>query len=161
MQINFEKTSFMQKRLITKIFCQALNETENQMDNLVVNIYFASEQEIQKINKQHRDIDRATDVLSFPLLDIVYPQTVNDFCSEISPDGNLYLGDIVICKEVAKKQAKEYGHSLNREIGFLALHGLLHLLGYDHIEKQDEQVMMSTSEKILEKVKLAREVKNV
>ena len=161
MHINFEKTSFLQKRFITKIFNEALRQTKNQSENLVINISFVDAEQIKALNLQHRNIDRATDVLSFPMLEIAYPQTIKEFEDEISPDGNLYLGDIVICKEVAEKQAKEYGHSIRREIGFLALHGLLHLLGYDHIEKEEEHVMMSISENILSSLKLTREVRDV
>ena len=77
-------------------------------------------------------------------------QKLSEFESE-KVDGLLFLGDIVICKDVAKRQAKEYGHSLKREVCFLALHSLLHLLGYDHIEKDEEKEMMAVAEKILNK----------
>lgn len=123
--------------------------TDNNIDGIEVTVSFVDGQTIQKYNKQHRNVDRETDVLSFPMLNIHYTQTVKDFAGEIMPDGSLYLGDVVICKKVAKRQAKEYGHKTKREVAFLALHGLLHLLGYDHIEKDDEKVMMAKSEEIL------------
>ena len=81
---------------------------------------------------------------------------MKEFEQEKDEEGILFLGDIVICKKVAYKQAKEYGHSKKREICFLALHGLLHLLGYDHIEKKDEKLMTKTANSILEKFGVER-----
>ena len=126
------------------------------MQNVCVSVTFENQEKIKQLNNDFRKIDKSTDVLSFPLLDIQYPQKLNDFKDEYSPDGNLYLGDIVICPEIAKSQAKYYKHSLKREIGFLALHGLLHLLGYDHIEKEDEEVMTKVSEEILQSLNIKR-----
>ena len=149
MILNFEKVGHKYKKIIRKIYEKAFEMTENQVDGIEVTISFVDGQTIQKYNKQHRDVDRETDVLSFPMLNIHYAQKVEEFAGEIMPDGSLYLGDVVICKKVAKRQAKEYGHKTKREVAFLALHGLLHLLGYDHIEKDDEKVMMAKSEEIL------------
>lgn len=161
MQINFEKVRIRYRKLIKTVFEEAIRCTENDVSNLMVTVLFAKTDEIRNLNRIYRNIDRATDVLSFPMLDIVYPHKINDFMTEISPDGNLYLGDIVICKKIAKKQAKEYGHSKKREIAFLALHGLLHLLGYDHIKEEDEKIMIKTSETILNKLKINKGNKNV
>ena len=90
------------------------------------------------------------------MLDIKFPQRIEDFEYERTPDGILNLGDIVICPKVAKKQAKYFNHGKEREISFLALHGLLHLLGYDHIEKNDEEIMTKTSEEILKSLNIKR-----
>ena len=95
-------------------------------------------------------------VLYFPQLQIKYPQKLGEFVSEISPDGLLRLGDIVICKQRAKAQAKQLGHNYKRELAFLALHGFLHLLGYDHIEKEDEKIMNDMCEKILSSLNIKR-----
>lgn len=140
---------FPYKRKIVKLFKTAEKILNENFENVNVSINFVSEDEIQKLNKNFRDVDRATDVLSFPNLDKKHAQKVAEFLSESDGNGIIFLGDIVICKKVAFRQAKEYGHSKNREICFLALHGLLHLLGYDHIEKDDEKLMMETAEKIL------------
>ena len=156
MIINFNKVSIGYRRLIKKIFAQALLQTKNNDLDLVMSVTFAKEKRIKELNKLSRNIDKVTDVLSFPMLDIKYPQKVKDFSDEIIPDGTLYLGDIVICKKRAKEQAKEYEHSLKREIGFLALHGLLHILGYDHIEAEDEKIMTETAKVILDNVGLKR-----
>lgn len=107
--------------------------------NGIFNVIFVDNDYIQKINREYRSIDRPTDVISFALEDeddIKY----NDF---------RMLGDIYISIDKAKEQAIEYGHSLDREICFLSIHGILHLLGYDHIEKSDEVVMFAKQEEIL------------
>ena len=96
-------------------------------------------EEIQRLNFSYRQIDRVTDVLTFPAWEgdvILCP-----------PDG--YLGDIAICFERAQEQAEEYGHSLERELAFLSVHGALHLLGYDHMEPDDERKMLAQQDEIL------------
>lgn len=96
-------------------------------------------EEIQRLNASYRHIDRVTDVLTFPAWEgdsILCP-----------PDG--YLGDIAICLERAQEQAEEYGHSLERELAFLSVHGALHLLGYDHMQPDDEQKMLAMQDEIL------------
>ncbi len=103
-------------------------------------------EEIQTLNCTYRDVDRVTDVLTFPAREgdaILCP-----------PDG--YLGDIAICYERAVGQAEEYGHSLERELAFLAVHGALHLLGYDHMEPADERKMLQKQEEILQAMRLSR-----
>ena len=160
MIINFEKVGCGCKRLIKKIYLAALKATGNDKEGLEVTVSFATEEKIREFNNQYRQVDRATDVLSFPMLNINYNQKVDEFVDDVLPNGALYLGDVVICKKVAKRQAKEYGHSLKREVAFLALHGFLHLLGYDHIEKNDEEIMMAKSEEILSILNIKRK-KNV
>lgn len=142
---------------IKKMFCDALEIKQqncNQIKdkNFEVSLRFSSEEEIKDINKQYRGVDKKTDVLSFPIIDF---NNDEDLESELSQN-ELMLGDIIICKQVAKSQAKEYQHSLKREICFLALHGFLHLLGYDHIEKKDEIEMQAIAKLILEKNNINR-----
>ena len=156
MILEFDKVKHKYKKIIRKIYDVALKETNNDLPNTRLTVSFVKRERIKELNRMYRKIDRVTDVLSFPMLDIVYPQTLKDYQDEYSPDGNLYLGDVVICPKVAKWQAKLYGHSKKREIAFLALHGLLHILGYDHIQAEDEKIMMETSEKILEKTDIKR-----
>lgn len=160
MEINFEGVGLRYRKLIKKIYNKALELTQNTLEGVELTISFVSANKIRQYNKQYRGVDRATDVLSFPMLNINYKQSVRDFAEELLPNGTLYLGDVVICKKVAKLQAKEYGHSLKREVAFLALHGLLHVLGYDHIEKEDEEIMMKKSEEILDSLGIKR-YKNV
>lgn len=151
------KKHFPYKRLIKKIFEKALQTTRNCVDDVAVGLCLVDKKMIRHLNQTYRNIDKETDVLSFPFLNIDYKtDKLEKFDAERNPDGQLFLGDIYICKEVAKKQAKEYGHSNKREICFLALHGLLHLLGYDHIKKTDERVMMQTAEEILQNCNVGR-----
>ena len=103
------------------------------------NVIIVDNEFIHKMNREYRGIDRPTDVISFALEDE----------HDIDYDDFRLLGDIYISIDKAKEQAKEYGHSLRREICFLSVHGLLHLLGYDHMEKEDEKVMFARQEMIL------------
>ncbi|MBN3525914.1 rRNA maturation RNase YbeY [Paenibacillus apiarius] len=124
-----------------------------------VALTFVDDQQIHELNREYRGIDRPTDVLSFALhestdeeLDILY---------EVEDEGELesmsdLLGDIIISTERARAQADDYGHSLEREIGFLFVHGFLHLLGYDHQDEASERVMMDKQEAVLARIGLSR-----
>jgi probable rRNA maturation factor len=117
------------------------------LTNVEFNVIFVDAQKIQEINKQYRGIDKVTDVISFAL---------EDGEDNIKFEFGRLLGDIYICTERMKQQAKDYGHSLNREMGFLTVHGLLHLLGYDHMNKEDEKIMFEKQELILDGYGLKR-----
>ena len=133
------------------VFDDALKLTGKDVDCLSGGIYFVSKRKIKKLNYKHRGINKVTDVLSFPLLNTKKMGTLNNFDSERDPlTKELELGDIVICKSIAKKQSKQYRHSYHREINFLALHGFLHLLGFDHLSKHDEKEMTDLSMQILD-----------
>lgn len=120
-----------------------------------VNVMFADNDLIRNINHEQRNIDSATDVLSFPFLNAKNGEiTVFD---EDFYEGYLTLGDIVISLERAAEQAKEYGHSFEREVGFLTCHSMLHLLGYDHIDESDRAIMRRKEEEILKILKLTRD----
>ena len=110
----------------------------------VVSVSFIDNEEIHKINKEYRKIDRPTDVISFAFLDN------EDRAKEYASGMPVILGDIYISLDKASEQAKEYGHSMKRELCFLFVHGLLHLLGYDHMKKEDEEIMFPLQDKILE-----------
>lgn len=122
-----------------------------------MNISFSSEDEIRRLNRDFRNVDSVTDVLSFPANDLTCPISKTGItCDMEVDDGMIFLGDIIICYERACEQAEEYGHSLKRELCFLALHGTLHLLGYDHIEPEDEAVMMSKQNDVLNRFGIER-----
>ena len=110
-----------------------------KINNVIFNIIIVDNNYIQKLNREYRKIDSPTDVISFALED-------ND---DINYSPIRLLGDIYISLDKAKEQAKEYNHSLLRELSFLAVHGLLHLLGYDHMNKEDEKIMFEKQERIL------------
>lgn len=117
-----------------------------KLNNVIFNIIIVDKEKIQEINKTYRNIDRVTDVISFAL---------EDDDSFVKTDFRV-LGDIYICLDKAIEQAKEYGHSLKREISFLTIHGLLHLLGYDHMTEKDEKEMFGLQEMILNEYGLKR-----
>lgn len=111
--------------------------------NCEISVTFTDNESIRELNREYRDIDRETDVLSFPMEDM----------DELDGDGDVVLGDVVISLEKAKEQAEEYGHSLEREISFLCVHSCLHLLGYDHeTSEEDEKEMFGKQEEILKKI---------
>lgn len=120
--------------------------------NLEVSIVLSDDQEIRKLNREYRDIDGATDVLSFAYREDnpLEPSYEEPYLEEDT------LGDIIISLERAEEQRKDYGHSLKRELGFLVVHGLYHLLGYDHLMAEDEAAMRSKEEQILSLVGLTR-----
>ncbi len=153
--MTIEGKIFPYKHKLNALFSLAGQVLGEDFSNVVISVNFVSEKQIQNLNNEFRKIDKKTDVLSFPNLNKKTTQKLNEFQNEVF-DNQLFLGDIVICKNVARAQAKEYGHSMKREICFLALHGLLHLLGYDHIESEDEKLMQKTAEEILNKFGVKR-----
>lgn len=126
-----------------------------------VNVTLTDNDNIHRINKEFRDIDRPTDVLSFPMVDYTEPENLDHVEAALDeyfdPDtGELLLGDIVISVEKVKEQAKEYGHSQLRELAFLCAHSMLHLFGHDHME-EDERIVMETKQKeILDALEIYR-----
>ena len=129
-------------------------------DSSYASLTFVDSVTIQELNKDNRDIDKPTDVLSFPFLDMKDGKLVSDISPEdmeFTEDGNriLNLGDIIICPEIAFANADEYGHSQEREILFLIAHSILHLLGYDHIEEEDEKKMVLLQKKLMMEIGLA------
>lgn len=115
-----------------------------------ISLTFCSEEEIKQLNSAHREINKVTDVLSFPMGEGgEYPENLSN--------GALILGDIVICAKRAVEQAKEYGHSIEREFAFLCAHSVLHLLGYDHMEENEAKEMEALQEKALEDINIRRE----
>lgn len=139
------------KKKITEIYEIALKETHNK-NNIVIDVTIVGRKTIRELNREHRNVDRVTDVLSFPLLE--NDELKSDLMQ--NEDIQTELGDVVICKSRAIEQAKEYGHSVERELCFLALHGFLHVLGYDHIEKKDEIIMFPLQDKILDIANMPR-----
>ena len=121
-----------------------------------ISVMFTDNEEIRKLNNEHRGIDRATDVLSFPLIEYDEDGNILEEYMDFNPSGEMVLGDIVISLERASEQAEEYGHSFEREVGFLTVHSMLHLLGYDHEIPEDEEEMFGYQTEILEEMGLKR-----
>ncbi|EHY92248.1 metalloprotease TW489 [Mycobacteroides abscessus subsp. abscessus] len=124
-------------------------EQENIEEEAELSVTFVDKDEIQEINKMYRDKDKVTDVISFALEEDE-PEITGIEMPRV-------LGDIIICTDVAQEQADSYGHSFERELGFLALHGFLHLLGYDHMNEQDEKQMFGRQDQILNAYGLTRD----
>ncbi len=119
---------------VLEAVCQVLDVDPSTVE---VNYAFISPREIHALNQKFRNVDRETDVLSFP-------------DGDINPETNKrFMGDVLICRKVARRQAKEIGHSLADEITFLQVHGTLHLFGYDHIDPNDEVKMLGLQRKIM------------
>lgn len=132
---------------------EVLEETArvHEVDDLAeVSLMFTDDETIHEMNREYRGIDRSTDVLSFALEEGEEEEIYG------GPEENL-LGDIIISVETATRQAEEYGHSVEREMAFLALHGMLHLLGYDHMEEEERQEMRAQEEAILASLGITRE----
>lgn len=130
---------------------------EEDMDEAVeISVTLCTNEEIAELNKEYMNRDGATDVLSFPQLSFDEDKCIFEDSMTYNGD-NLLLGDIVISLERAAEQAAEYGHSERREVGFLTVHSMLHLLGYDHMEDADREEMQAKEKKILSAMNLPRE----
>ena len=137
--------------LIEKLLTYAA-KAEGVTQEAELSINFVDNREIQIINRNYRQIDRPTDVISFAL-----EERVEGELAIIGENLPIALGDIVISVDKVKEQAEEYKHSFERELGFLVLHGFLHLLGYDHIKEEDEKQMFAKQEELLNGFNLPRE----
>ena len=130
-------------------------------DDLSAELLLVSEEEIRELNARERGVDRVTDVLSFPSMDGIKgkPVLADEHGECIDEEGHIYLGSIVICEKRARKQAAEYGHSFERELWYLAVHGVLHCLGYDHETEEEKREMRAKEEEVMAKLDLTREEK--
>ncbi len=126
---------------------------------VAVEILFVDGEEIRRLNRDTRQVDKVTDVLSYPTLEGICgkPLCGEEHPFDIDEEGRLVLGSLVVCKERAQAQAEEYGHSYERELHYLLVHGILHCLGYDHIEETDRAQMREKEEYILGKMGITRE----
>ena len=120
---------------------------KEKLENVIFNVIIVDNNYIHELNIDYSHIDRETDVITFAL---------EDEKDMVVPDGERVLGDIYISIDKAKSQAKEYGHSLLRELTFLAVHGFYHLLGYDHMTKEEEEIMFSKQEEVLHECNIER-----
>ena len=138
--------------LIEKVIGQAFLEEKIDNINLYINIILTNPENIRKINKQYRNIDRETDVLSFPMFEKEEIEEMRDNGNEIQEP----LGDIVISIERVMKQAEEYGHSFERELSYMLIHGFYHLMGYDHMDEIEKEQMRKKEEYVLNKLNINR-----
>ncbi len=139
--------------------CQAIGDNVRSNVPLAVEYVSVSEEEIGRLNRETRHIDKVTDVLSFPTLSNIKGEEIcgEDFPYDIDEEGRLLLGSIVICKQRAKEQAEEYGHSYERELHYLFVHGVMHCLGYDHMTDEERAEMREQEERVLQQLGITRE----
>ena len=139
--------------IIKKVIEKCFEEEKIQNSKLCMTIILTTPQNIRKINKEYRNIDKETDVLSFPMFE------KDELDNKIENNDFEYedvLGDIVISIEKVKEQAEEYGHSFERELSYMLVHGFYHLMGYDHIKEEDKKIMRPKEEKILKSLEITR-----
>ena len=137
---------------------KAIGECVESDTPLAIELIAVDEEEIQTLNAQTRGIDKVTDVLSYPALDGIKGKAIlgANYPFETDEEGNILLGSIVVCIKRAQEQAEEYGHSFERELHYLIVHGVMHCLGYDHIVDEDKAEMRVAEEKVLEKLGVTR-----
>ena len=158
-----DELSFDYEKLLTEVIEETV-AAENCPYGCEVNLTLTDNDGIRSLNQEFRELDVPTDVLSFPMIDY---ERAGDFSHLTTPlaktkyfnleSGELLLGDIVISVERAREQAKEYGHSLEREIAFLTAHSMLHLMGYDHVEEEERELMEQKQEMVLQNLGITRE----
>lgn len=129
-----------------------LNETE-------IDITIVDADTIKTINRETRNIDSPTDILTFPNIDIVLPYNKNNYPYDIDPEsGNVILGEMLIARDVMANNAADYGHSVTREFAYLVTHGMMHLMGFDHIEDDDRNIMRIKEDEILNALGYTRDI---
>ncbi len=141
------------EKIVAKVFEKCFQEEKLQDSKLYITVTFTNPRNIQNINKNYRNIDKPTDVLSFPMFqreEIEQKIKDNNFTHED------ILGDIIISIPRVEQQANEYGHSFERELSYMLVHGFYHLMGYDHIEEQDKKEMREKEEKVLSILNISR-----
>lgn len=134
--------------LMTRAATMAVEGEELDPEPVVVSVTFVEPEEIRELNGQYRGKDAVTDVLSFPQFD--------DW-DDLPEEGEIVLGDVVICMDQAARQAEEFGHSLEREVLYLFVHSIYHLLGYDHMEEDEKREMRQKEEDVMARLGLTRE----
>ena len=142
------------EEIIKKVVEQCFKEEKIENSKLYISITLTNPEHIHEINKQYRNVDRATDVLSFPMFE---KDEIDEKIKNNNFEHEDVLGDIVISIEKVEEQAKEYGHSFEREFAYMLVHGFYHLMGYDHIEDSDKIIMRKKEEIVLNKLGITRD----
>ena len=168
LNITYEKSldkifGFNVENITKRVLTEAMLIEKVPFD-ISINVSIVADKKIKNINKEERNIDKVTDVLSFPVVDLKKPATYNVFYKNKKLDidyldldtNTVFMGDIVINKNRVLSQSKLYNHSIKREYAFLLTHSFLHLVGFDHMKKNDEEKMCIEQEKILTKLKISR-----
>ena len=150
MKIYFEEEHVVTREILDTMMkaAEICIDAENiDVDRSEISVTFVDMEEIHQLNLDYRGVDSPTDVLSFPQFD-----DLND----LPDDGEIDLGDVVICKQKAEEQAEEFGHSFEREIMYLFVHSVLHLLGYDHMDEDEKKIMRRREEEVMTELGITR-----
>lgn len=140
----------LDRRIKVGAVAKAVYQVTGQTANLKAELVFDNESDMQTLNNTERGIDKVTDVLSFPSMDRIKGKVLTPDVCRTEMDGRyIFIGSIVLCDEKIKAQAKEFGHSMVRERNYLIMHGLLHLLGYDHMTIEDKKEMRDKEKEVL------------
>ena len=142
------------EQTISKVLKKCFEVEKLPGDKLLVSITLTTKDTIQELNKQYRNIDKPTDVLSFPMFE---KQEIDKMVKQNTWDYEDILGDMVISIPQVELQAKEYGHSFERELSYMIVHSFYHLMGYDHIQEQDKKIMRPKEEYVLNQLGITRE----
>ncbi len=154
--IEFTGAKYPERRLIRRVE-KAVYAVLGQEDIFSVDLDIADGETVRTYNRETRNVDAETDVLSFPYFDsLELPVGKEDFSDEAFDGSRVALGSIMISSGRARSQAEEFGHSYERELGFLSCHGLLHLLGFDHVTEEGEKEMNGIAERVMDAVGLKR-----
>lgn len=151
MKIYFEEGQVVTQEILDTMMQAAeycLDAEQIDTERSEISVTFVSLEEIHELNREYRQVDSPTDVLSFPQFDDL---------DDLPEEGEIMLGDVVICSDRAKEQAEEFGHSFEREIIYLFVHSVLHLLGYDHMDEDEKRIMRRREEEVMERIGLKRE----
>ena len=151
MKIYFEEGQAVTQEILDTMMQAAeycLDAEQIDTERSEISVTFVPLEEIHELNREYRQVDSPTDVLSFPQFDDL---------DELPEEGEIMLGDVVICSDRAKEQAEEFGYSFEREIIYLFVHSVLHLLGYDHMEEDEKRIMRRREEEVMERIGLKRE----
>ena len=144
------------KKLIEKVVDTCFKEENLIYTNLYLNVILTNPENIRKANKEYRNIDKETDILSFPMFQ---KQEIEELIEKSKTEEQVVedvLGDIIISIPRVEEQAKDYGHSFERELAYMVVHGFYHLMGYDHIKEEDKKIMRPKEEYILNKLNITR-----
>ena len=150
MKILYDGENRLEQQLLSKMeegAALCVEEEGISSERVEVSLTLVGEEEIQELNRTYRQVDKVTDVLSFPQYDDLH---------DLPKEGELLLGDVVICKKRALRQAQDFGHSPEREMVYLFIHSICHLLGYDHMEEEDKSEMRAKEEAVMRRLCLER-----
>lgn len=139
------EAALLQKMEEGAVIC--VNQEDIDAERVEISLTLVDAEEIQQLNRDYRNVDKVTDVLSFPQYDDL---------NELPEDGEIMLGDVIICRQRAEEQAEEFGHSVEREMVYLFVHSVCHLLGYDHMEDDEKAEMRAKEESVMEQINVTR-----